>query len=255
MSAKSRRGDYEPSWTEVTIGALLSVIIGAVLGVVFLVFKPVITVKEMPKEDEVDRSSVYFIEGGRDAAKSKLASAKRKTFAAGGSVVVDENELNSLTALTPATPAKPVVPAPGAKPGAKAPTAAKTPPAAPVPEAKPGAAAAAPTGVGYVAGAPSFRISDSALQLGVPVKVNAFGLELTVIVQGRGTFVKAGEGFVYEPATLMVGSCPVDRLPMAHDFVVKKIFQTQPVPEDIAKVWGKLSDVTVVGTVLKLAMP
>ena len=34
-------GEYEPSWTEVTIGAALSVVIGAALGITFLVFKPV----------------------------------------------------------------------------------------------------------------------------------------------------------------------------------------------------------------------
>lgn len=251
MSAKSKRGGYEPSWTEVTIGALLSVIIGAVLGVVFLVFKPVITVKEVPKEEELDRSSVYFIEGARDTAKAKLATAKRKTFAGGGSVVVDENELNSF-GPAPGAPIKPVVPAPGAK----AAPAAKTPPPAATPAATPGAPAAAPTGLfGYAPGAPNFRINDSALQLGVPVKVNLYGLELTVVVQGRGTFVKTGETFVYEPTTLLVGSCPVDRLPMARAWVMKKVFETQPVPEDIAKVWGNLSEVAVVGTALKLTMP
>ncbi len=251
MSAKSKRGGYEPSWTEVTIGALLSVIIGATLGVVFLVFKPVITVKEIPKEDELDRSSVYYIEGSRDAAKSKLATAKRKTFAGGGSVVVDENELNSFGSA-PGAPIKPVAPAPGTK----ASPAAKTPSPAATPAAAPGAPAAAPADLfGYAPGAPNFRIHDSALQLGVPVKVTLYGLELTVVVQGRGTFVKTGEKFAYEPAALQVGSCPVDRLPMARAFVMKKIFETQPVPEDIVKVWGNLSDVAVVGTALKLTMP
>jgi hypothetical protein len=227
MSAKSKRGGCEPSWTEVIVGALLSVIVGATLGVVFLVFKPVITVNEMPNEDERDRSSVYFIEGHRDAAKAKLAGAKRKIFVRGGSVLVNENELNSLVEA----------------PGAKASPAAKTP-------------AAAPSDLfGCEPGALNFRIYDSALQLGVPVKVNLYGLELTVVVQGRGTFVKTGENFAYAPATVLVGSCPVDPLPMARAFVMKKIFEMQPVPEDISKVWGNLSDVAVVGTALKLTMP
>ena len=72
MSAQSKRGGYEPSWTEVIVGALLSVFLGAALGVIFLVFKPVITVNEMPNEDARDLSSVYFIEGHREAAKAKL---------------------------------------------------------------------------------------------------------------------------------------------------------------------------------------
>jgi hypothetical protein len=254
MSAKSRRGEYEPSWTEVTIGALLSVLIGAVLGVVFLVLKPVVSVKETPKEDDVDHSSIYFIEGSHDTAKAKLAAAKRKTFAAGGSVVVDENELNAqVGGAAPATPApvKPVAPAPGKK---GAPVAKAQPPPV-APPAKPGAPAAIPSGLGYLAGAPNFRITDSELQVGVPTKLYVFGNELSVIVQGRGTFVKSGGNFVYEPTTLFVGSCPVDRLPIARSFVIKKIFEAQAVPEDVAKVWSKLSDVAVVGTSLKLTMP
>jgi hypothetical protein len=256
VSAKSSRGGYEPSWTEVTIGALLSVLIGAVLAVVFLVLKPVIIVKDEPKDDERDRSSVYFIEGSRDPAKAKLASAKRKSFVAGDSVVVDENELNSFIAPAAGAPVKPADPLPAAKPapGAKAAPPAKAPPPA-APETKPGAPAPIPSGLRYVAGVPNFRINDSALQLAVPTKIYVFGLELNVIVQGRGTFVKSGENFVYDPTTLLVGSCPVDRLPMARNFVVKKIFEAQPVPEDIIKAWSTLSDVAVVGTALKLTMP
>jgi len=118
MCAKTRGQGYEPSWTEVTIGALLSVIIGAVFGVVFLVIKPVVSVKEMPKEEELDRSAVDFIEGGRDGGKSKDASAKRKAFVGGNLVILNEHELNSYVASATA-PAKPA--APGAKPAAAAP--------------------------------------------------------------------------------------------------------------------------------------
>ena len=243
MSAKSRRDGYEPSWTEVTIGALLSIVIGAVLGVVFLVLKPVITVKEMPKDEDRDRSAIYFIEGSRDTAKAKFAAAKRKTFVAGASVVVDENELNSLVPAPTAAPAKPPAPAPGAK---------ATPPA---PNAKPGATDPVPSGLAYVPGALNFRMNDSALQLAVPTKIYLLGLELNVIVQGRGGFVKSGEVFSYDPATLLVGSCPVDRLPMARSYIMKKIFEAQPVPDDIAAAWSKLSEVAVVGTTLKLTMP
>jgi len=61
----------------------------------------------------------------------------------------------------------------------------------------------------------NFRIHESQFQIGVPVKVDLFGLELSVMVQTRGTFVQKDAGFVFEPATMLVGSCPVDRLPAA----------------------------------------
>lgn len=230
MSAKTRGQGYEPSWTEVTIGALLSVIIGALFGVVYLVVKPVVTVKEMPKEEEVDRTAVYFIEGGRDGGKSRDAAAKRKAFVGGTPVILNEHELNSY--VTPAAaPAKPA--APGAKPAAA--------PAAP--------------GAGYTSGVVNFRIHDSQLQIGVPVKIDLFGLELSVVVQTRGTFVKKEGGFAFDPATMLVGSCPVDRLPAARSFVMEKFIATQKVPEDISKAWAKLTDVAVVGSALKLTMP
>ena len=230
MSAKTRGRGYEPSWTEVTIGALLSVIIGALFGVVYLVVKPVVTVKEMPKEEEVDRTAVYFIEGGRDGGKSRDAAAKRKAFVGGTPVILNEHELNSY--VTPAA-------APG-KPAA--------------PGAKPAAAPAAP-GAGYTSGVVNFRIHDSQLQIGVPVKIDLFGLELSVVVQTRGTFVQKEGGFAFDPATMLVGSCPVDRLPAARSFVMEKFIATQQVPEDISKAWAKLTDVAVVGSALKLTMP
>jgi hypothetical protein len=36
---------------------------------------------------------------------------------------------------------------------------------------------------------------------------------------------------------------------------VRKVLKAVPVPEDIQKVWGELSDVAVVGSALMLTMP
>ncbi len=276
MCAKLKRGEYEPSWTEVTIGALLSVIIGAALGITFLVFKPVTIFKDgksttvttkavtpkpgekMPKPGETTVTEtewkpgpgdVLYFEGSKDSSKAKLAAAKRKTFTAGGSVSVDENELNSLVG-TPVPAPAPAKPAPGAKNT----PAAKTPPP-PAPAAKAGAAAPASEGFGVTPEAPNFRIQEGEFQIGLPMKFEAFGYDTTVIVQARGQFVKRGEQFVFEPSTLFVGSCPLDPLPILRSMVVRKVLNAVPVPEDIQKVWGGLSDVAVVGSALKLTMP
>lgn len=259
MCAKTKRGEYEPSWTEVTIGALLSVVIGASLGVAYLVFKPVMTFKDgksttisakvvtpkpgekVPKPGETvvtqtewkpAPGDVLYFEGSSDSAKARLAPAKRKTFVGGGSVSVDEHELNSIVAS--ALAAKP---APGAKP-------------APAP----GAATAADAS-GLTPETPNFRIHEGEFQIGIPMRVAAMGFDTKVIVQARGQFVKRGERFVFEPSTLTVGSCPVDPLPVLRSLVVRKVLNAVPVPEDIAGAWGKLSEVAVVGSALKLTMP
>lgn len=275
MSAKSKRGEYEPSWTEVTIGAALSVIIGAALGVVFLIFKPVMTLKDgklttvatttktlkpgekMPKPGEttvtetvreLGAGEILYIEGSRDSAKAKLAAAKRKTFVAGGSVSVDESELNSLVVATAPAPA-PAKPAPGAN---KAPAAKDQPPP---PAAKAGAAAPAFGGFGLTPEAPNFRIHEGEFQIGLPLRIGAFGLEVKVIMQARGQFVQRGERFVFEPTTLLLGSCPLHPLPVARSLVVRKFLNAVPVPEDILKAWENLSRVAVVGSALNLTMP
>jgi hypothetical protein len=232
MSKKIDRAMHGPSWTEVILGAVLSVVLGVVLGVVLLVLKPVTIVKtekDLPKERKGDQ--VFYLEGSRDASKAKDALAKRKAFAAGRSVNVTEEELNSLITPTPAAPA----PA-GAKPAEK------------------GKAADKSGANGYLAVAtPNFRIRDNVMQIGVPVTINL--LDQKIIVQARGGFTKQGDTFVFDPSEFYFGSCPIQRLPYLQGYVTKKIFETQPLPEDIAAQWPKLANVSIDGNTLKLAMP
>ena len=260
-------GEYEPSWTEVSIGAALSVVIGAALGITFLVFKPVTIFKDgksptvTAKAGAPGRSTatepdlkpgpgdVVYLEGSMDSSKVNLAGAKRKTFAAGGSVLVDENELNALVG-TPVPAPAPGKPAPGAK---NTPAAIAPPP--PAPAAEGDAAAPAAGGFAVTPEAPNFRIQEGEFQIGLPIKLEAFGYHRTVVVQARGQFEKRGERFVFEPSTLLVGSCPLDPLPVLRSWVVRKVLKAVPVPEDIQKVWGELSDVAVVGSALMLTMP
>jgi hypothetical protein len=131
-----------------------------------------------------------------------------------------------------------------------------TPPAKADPKAKTEAekAAPAPAGNGYfTVGSPNVRLHDGTLQLGVPVTVDLLGIQL--IAQASGTFVKDGDRFVYEPASLYLGSCPLHRLPVLPGLVRSAIFGAQPIPDDIKGAWPKLANVTIEGNVLKLAMP
>lgn len=221
MRKRFDRARYGPSWTEVILGALLSAVLGVVLAAGFFVFRPVTKVKELPKEPVP--GMVYFIEGSRDYSNARRLVAKQKFFVKGGSVVVNEDELN--------TAANPVTAAPGTEPP--------------------------PPVTTLSAGAPNFRIHGGLLQISVPVRIkyDLVSLDTTVLVQATGAFARKGETINFVPKTMYVGSCPVVRLPHVVDFVMKKFFESQPVPADIAAAWGKLADVTIEGTTLRLTMP
>lgn len=252
MSAKKRDlSAHEPSWAEVILGAVLSIALGVVLGIVVLAIKPLAGVREMPKEPVA--GAVYYVVGSRDTSKAKQAPAKRKMFAQGASVSVTEDEVNSFLAAPPA----PVAPA-GSK--AKAGEKPKAPAPAPAPAkgpAKPGekAAPVAANGDVLAVGEPNFRFRDGAVQIAVPVTMNILGLEQQLTVLAKGNFAKKGDTFKFEPETLYLGSCPVQRVPVLSGFVANKFLASQPVPEDIAAVWPKVAAVSVEGNVLKLTMP
>lgn len=233
MSAKLDRSLHGPSWTEVILGALLSVILGAVLGAALMIARPVISARQPPKESDRDPKAVYYIQGARDPSKSRVALAKRKSFGEGQSVSFTEDELNALAALPPAAIANP-----GAE-GQNPPAPAKT----------------ADAGETIAAGQVNFRLREGRMQIAVPVTLNVFGLSPQVIVQAQGGFVKEANGFVFVPETFHVGSLPVQRLPMAERYVRERFLQPTSIPDDVRATWAKLANVSIEGNTLKLTLP
>jgi hypothetical protein len=146
---------YGPSITEVALGAVLGLIAGVLVACVYLVFKPALLVKEMPKEPV--RGAIYFIPGSESNAKNRNWSAKQKQFIAGTSITVVEDELNAWAASAFAAPA----PKAGAKPE----------------DAKPGL-----DGI-FNPGTPNFKITASNIQISLKCVLNWFGLtkEVTVL--------------------------------------------------------------------------
>ena len=231
MRSRIDRNQHEPGWGEVILGAALSVVLGVVLGALALVFKPVITVKELPKEPV--SGVTFFIEGSRNTNKGKQAAAKRKAFAQGssGTFSISEDDLNTLAGPASAVVAKPKA---GEKPAHVTPHATVEVPSA---------------------GTPNFRIHDGKLQIGFPVTINTLGLDVEIIVQAQGIFTKQGETYAFEPESLLVGSCPVQRLPYASTYVRKKFLASQKIAEDIAAAWPRVVGVAIEGNMLKLTMP
>lgn len=207
MSTKTEREINGPSWTEVILGAALSLALGVVLSALVLVLRPATVVKEPPKEPVAN--VVYYLEGGRSSAKARQAVEKQKAFLQGGSVVLNEDELNAL-----ATP----------KSGAK----------------KPDQPAKLLT-----MGTPNFRLHGEQMQISVPVHLSLAGIEQDVLVQARGGFMNRGELFAFVPSELYVGSCALHRVPAASGLLISRFFAAAAIPEDIATAWRKLGNVSV----------
>jgi hypothetical protein len=252
MSKKIDRAAHGPSWSEVILGALLSLLLGVALGAVLMILRPVIVAKEEIKEADRKPGAVYFIEGSRDTNKGKQGLAKRKAFSSGQSVSVIEDEINAITGPAPGAPGAPAA-AKAGDPKAGDPKAAEKKGDA---KKAPAPAAPAPAADELMSvGAINVRIAGGALSLGVPVNFNVLGIAQKVIVQINGSFEKKGDSFVYRADQIMLGSCPAQRLPFVGGYVREKILSAITVPEDIKASWAKLANVTIEDRTLKLTMP
>jgi hypothetical protein len=224
-----------PSWTEVFLGAFLSLALGVVLAALSLMLRPVVTVKELPKEADRQAGVVYYFEGSRDGNKATMAEAKRKNFVAGQSVTVtfNEDELNILA------------------------TKAAPPPAAPKPAPKPKAGELPIPAVNADAKVlpPIFRIRDGVMQIAVPTTISIFGWNRSVLLLAKGDFARQDGKFVFEPTSMTMGSCPLDRLPFLKKFALSKLLGVQTVPEDVAASWAKVTVARLEGNELKLTLP
>ncbi|HWA28191.1 MAG TPA: hypothetical protein VG734_21245 [Lacunisphaera sp.] len=231
---KIEKALYGPSLLEVALGAILGLFAGVLAACVYLVlFKPVMTVKELPKEPV--RGVIYYVPGAESNAKGRTWQAKQKSFIAGSNVTLVEEELNAWAAS--AFAAAPAKPAPGAKAGDK--------PAAPSGPALDGI---------FNPGNPNFRIIDGKLQIGTKCILNWYGLTKEVMLVTRGDIVRSGDKFKFSANQLYLGSCPVHLLPAAAGPLMSTLIDKKKAPDDINSAWAKLNDVSIEGNTLKLTV-
>lgn len=228
---KIEKALYGPSTTEVALGAVLGLGAGLLAACVFLVFKPVAQVKEIPKEPV--RGTVYYIPGSESGAKNRNWKDKQKQFIAGQSVEVVEDELNAWAATAFAAT---TAPAPAAAKGA-------APAAAPAPAAEDGI---------LQPGTPNFLIADGKLRIGFKCFINWYGLGKEVFVFTSGGFKRSGDKFEFVPEKVYLGSCPLHLLPAVPGPLVSHLLGKKKVSDEIKSAWAKLGDVTLEGTTLKL---
>lgn len=244
-SSRIDRALYGPSLFEVTFGAILSVLLGAILAIGYLVLKPVEVVKVMPAEDQRIAGATYFIEGSKDFAKGKQWMRKRQMLVEStpGQISLTEDELN--TWFANGNPSQ------------------KTPAKAPAPKAPPSSAKSDKNGGAQNAEQPAdlitwselnFRIHDNLLQIGLPstINLNLIAMSLPVIIQSDGDFEKRGDLEVYVPNKVLIGSLPLHRFPGVTEYLVKRALSS--VPEDALNAWKKVTAAAIENKTLKLTV-
>ena len=237
------RTPYEPSWAEIVLGALLSLLLGAFVAILYLAVQPVECVAEMPAEP--DEKVQYFVQGKCVLENARNWERKQADFLAGRSVEVSEDELNVAVATLAGQPIQPTA-APAKAPQKKDPKAAGAKPAEEESEPLPPADLLTPQPA-------NFRIVDGKLQVGLPVILNMYDLaQTTVLVQATGAFQKEGERFVFVPEHFSIGTCPMHDLPKVGDFVWDQLKAKVVLPEEFQTAWGKLVDVKIEGNALHL---
>lgn len=215
MANKIEKALYGPSMIEVVLGAVLGLISGVLVACVYLVFKPVTTVRELPKEQP--RGMVYYIPGTDSRAKGSTWQAKQKLFISGKSVQLVEDELNAWIASASAA-------------------STKDTPASDI----------------FTPSKPNFKIVNDRLQIGLTCTLNWYGLMTDLTVQSSGSFQREGDHFVYTPDKVYLGSCPLHYLPAAPGMLVSHITNKEKVPDEFRTAWTNLNDVVVAGGALKL---
>ncbi len=227
-----------PGFFEITLSVVLSIILGIVLACVYLVLKPVETVKEMPKEPV--SGTVYYLEGSTDANKGRQWGRKRQmlTETSSADVSFSEEELNAWIAS--------VMPQ----------TTVKHPPATkPANQAKPDSTKDEAKGFSIIPDRLNFRIRNDVFQVGIPAMINIFGASIPMIVQARGHFSKGSDGFVFNADELYVGSLPTQSVPGLKNFFIRRAIAAQNIPDDMRTAWVKLTLLAVEGSVLHLSLP
>ena len=262
---KLDRALYGPTIYEITFGVILSVSLGAALAISFLIFKPAVTVKDMPKEDERIRGATYYVTGTADAIRSKQWMRKRQMLieSTPGEVTLNEDELNMWFLSSTESGQKElenmVKEAAAAEvAAAKAKAAGKSPgkPAKPAPAAAPAeeAPAEAPPEELVTYKAVNFRIRGGAMQVALPTTINTLGYQFPVVVQTKGGFEKRDDMYVFIPDELMIGSFPLHRFPSAVEYVMKKAMASDALPPELLGAWKKVKTVVIDDKTLKLTI-
>ncbi|HEY9250941.1 MAG TPA: hypothetical protein VIO38_17490 [Rariglobus sp.] len=224
---KIERAINGPGFFEITLGVVLSLVLGVLLGALHLVFKPVEVSAKPLEAPEVGK--VYFVEGSVNSSKARQWMRKRQMLADGNSADVSftEEELNAWMSSVGPHPQKPAP----ASPAATANTELFTPERV------------------------NFRIREGVLQVGLLGKVTLLGLTRDLVFQTRGTFVQGANGFEFAPREFYIGSLPTHVVPGLAPMLIKRAIAAQELPVDLETTWRQLKLVAVEDASVRLVLP
>lgn len=211
-----------PGVISVFIGAVLSIVLGALLAGVHLAALPVEVMKTAPKEAPADGTR-YCVLGAPGATAGRGWQTKHEAVSenADGEFAFTEAELNAWSAGT-FEPAK-------------------------LDDDKKGGT------MMILAGAPNFRIDGPELQIALVNTVNFFGSESPLVLQGRGGFEKGESGWRFVAREAHLGALPLHKVPVLLSVLADRFGAAQP-PPVVEKVLREAREIAVRDDALVIAM-
>jgi hypothetical protein len=202
-----------PGLVGVISGALCSLVLGMLLAGIYLIFKPVEIVSNVPKEPVAGVR--YFVQGGGAAAAGTGWERKQEALASGlGAVGLGEGDLNAW-----AQAAYPVDPE--------------------VQTAKQEARFL------LVPGTPNFRLVGEELQVGVVAELTCFGFVHDLVLQAQGGFESDGAGWRYAPKKVYFGCFPVHRFPVLMASLAARLKAEGTLPPEVGLVLRRAASLTI----------
>ncbi len=209
-----------PGIVGILFGAVLSVSLGVLLGVLHLVAQPVEVVTSEPKEPA--EGARYFIKGSSGGSATWEGKHSQLTEGS-GEVAITEGELNAWSGETFEE--------------VKVEQAEKD------------------SSVLIIAGAPNFRLVGETLQVGTENKLVFFGGEAPLVLQAKGGFERVGERWKFNPAEAYLGGLPLHRVPALMGVAAKRFGPAATMPADVEKVLTQATQIALQDGELVVRMP
>lgn len=227
MAKRKRRTDKDRDAHGGSLGGaillgLLSALLGLFLGIAHLASQPVQTVRNLPSEQDREPETVYYVTGSdRGGAGFRVVEGELLSGAPMDSTVT-ELELNAWS-----------------RANFRFDSADTT--------------TAGPGIIGILPATPNFRIADDLLQIGMELKVSAFGQERAMIYQARGVLQRNGE-YLFVPEAVYLGAARIPPFVLA-PLLNRKLLRPFELAENwqsLHSAWASLSEVSIEGNELRL---
>ena len=223
----AKKEEYSPSAAAIITAAFVSVLLGLTGAVVNLTATAVTEVPELPNEEEVDTTAVYFVKGSE--RRGSAWKNKRSALAGGrkGTVSVSEGELNAWARTS-------------FKPN-------------PRDEKEHGSTL---LGIRVVPSTPNFKIEEDTLQIAsdLQIQIPLVGSR-SFAYQVKGSFKDKGGVQVFVPSKSYIGSCPI---PLLSGFFFNFLAGSFYEHDEYAALnpsWAKLGSLTLKKEELTLTIP